>query len=991
MRAVSLIVLFLVLGLPALCQPHHYSLRNYKAVDGLPQSQVRALIEDKNGYVWVGTEGGGLARFDGSSFRVYTTLDGLQSNIVWHLMLDRHDNLWIVHPRGITKFNGTTFQKFQQPGSPETTSRLRRTFLSGDSILFLSAPGYYGKIFNDSVHFWSKPLKQSTVHPGKPALISFVREGPSGELIFCIDRKELYVRTASDAFTVPFPETYEEISSVFNYKNAFWLSTDKGMRKLEISKREIVPGSLPVEHTVLHYDEVRDAFWTFKDTKLFQEKLKGGKWIVETVMPDIQITSVLTDSEGNTWLGTNGGGLFKYFVQDFDRCASDRITHVMAIHKDSKGDIWMGTTTKGLFRTSPGAMKAYSHEGEMRGNSIYDIAESPEGELFLGGSSGLARYNRKADSFEWEPSGRPREDGVFNIQFSSKGEMWLSRASYGIEYREKGKTKRKFDTKSGLRTSMISAMHYSERYKKLYFGDEFGLGCIQDTTVSLLDIGFENTSVLTIYPFRDSLLVLSTAGSGVIVYNPKTGSSRAITRQDGLASDFIYFSAADDDGLLWVGSEKGITKARLSDDLKVLEHLHYDYENGLVGVETNQNAFCFFDDTRLFGLIDGLYVYNDPPVKGESIFPLHLTAVELFYGEISVDEYAKGKEGFFNIPTGLSLPPDKNHITFKFNRVDKRNRKSMKFRYLLQGFDKTWSQPSSSSEVTYSNLPPGVYSLLVLSSDSKGGWTGRPLRYDFEIRTPFYARSEFIISAIVLTAAAIALILFLRVRQRVRHVMMLQKIRLKEQETVRRDIARDFHDEMGNQLSRIINYVSLLKLNGRNGSTRNEDLYTKVEESAKYLYTGTRDFIWSIDPGNDELSKLFLHIRDFGEKLFEEKQIKFRAINLVKDKIKLPYGFSREANLIFKEAMTNAFKYSQACNVTFSLKPEGDSFLMCLEDDGIGFAREACSRKEGGLKNLLERSERINVQLKVDSEPEKGTRVSIQFSAAKKVQYGLTI
>ena len=180
---------------------------------------------------------------------------------------------------------------------------------------------------------------------------------------------------------------------------------------------------------------------------------------------------------------------------------------------------------------------------------------------------------------------------------------------------------------------------------------------------------------------------------------------------------------------------------------------------------------------------------------------------------------------------------------------------------------------------------------------------------------------------IILVGGIVTLILFLRVRQRVNRIVMLERIRQKEQENLRKEIARDFHDEMGNQLTRIINYVSLLKLsangngNGHgNGNGNGHDLYTKVEDSAKYLYTGTRDFIWSIDPVNDELSKLFIHIRDFGEKLFEEKNINFRAFNGVKEKIKLPYGFSREANLIFKEAMTNAFKSSQAHNVTLNLE-----------------------------------------------------------------------
>ena len=95
----------------------------------------------------------------------------------------------------------------------------------------------------------------------------------------------------------------------------------------------------------------------------------------------------------------------------------------------------------------------------------------------------------------------------------------------------------------------------------------------------------------------------------------------------------------------------------------------------------------------------------------------------------------------------------------------------------------------------------------------------------------------------------------------------------------------------------------------------------------------------------------------------EEKSINFRAFNEMKDKVKLPYGFSREANLIFKEAMTNAFKYSEAKNINFSLKRVDDNnYEIILEDDGIGFC-SGSMEKIGGLKNIRERADRINAVL----------------------------
>ena len=215
-------------------------------------------------------------------------------------------------------------------------------------------------------------------------------------------------------------------------------------------------------------------------------------------------------------------------------------------------------------------------------------------------------------------------------------------------------------------------------------------------------------------------------------------------------------------------------------------------------------------------------------------------------------------------------------------------------------------------------------------------------------------------------------------------VIEVERIRQQEQESLRKEIARDFHDEMGNQLTRIINYVSLMRLHG-NG--HGPELYHKVEESAKYLYNGTRDFIWAIDPVNDDLAKLFLHVRDFGEKLFEEKSIQFRAYNDVRERVKLPYGFSREANLIFKEAMTNAFKHSNAGNVSFYLRPFETGYEMGLEDDGKGMDL-ANIKSSNGIKNIRVRAEKINSSLIFDKPTgDKGTRVQLRFSTTKKKTY----
>lgn len=984
MRA-FLIAGFIFFSIPAAISQGLYSLRNYKAIDGLPQSQVNIMLEDKNGYLWIGTQGGGLARFDGREFVVYTTMDGLLSNIISFLKLDDDQNLWIVHPRGITKFDGIHFKKFKQPGTALNAKRMRKIFAYKDTLFFTSGRGELGKMYNDSVYYWSQTLS------GKH--VSYCHVDRDKNVMMYLSDSTFLVRSQFGEYSLSHKTKFNRLQAMFNFNDQIWLRTDSGHFRVDLKNRRFLQEEFPVKNHVLYHDTINDVLWTRHGSHLLKEKINGTVVKIDTAVRDIAIavTQVLVDSEGNTWFATDDGtGLYKYFIQDFDRCGSENLKGIWAVFKDSRGASWIGSNSRGLWKIKAGKVSSYNDKKEPYRNDVFCVSESPEGVIWVGTNYGLGKYDESTDSFKWFT----RDDGlsnasVWNMQFDDSGGLWLGTFGGGVNYFD-GHGFTHFTVREGLGSNIVRAMHFSRSYKKLFVGNEFGLSSISsDRKIQAISIsGIENTEVTSINAYQDSLLLIGSAGAGIVIYNPRNHGKKFITTHHGLASDFIYFVAADHDNYIWIGTEKGITRIRLNQALEIEKNLHYDYDNGLTGVETNQNAFYLGRDKKFFGLIDGLYQFNDVKREGRKSFDLHLTDVQLSYNEHDIREYSDSLMGFFKIPYNPNLPPEKNHITFHFNRVDKRYPKSVKFKYFLENFDKTWSRPSSSNQVTYSNLPPGRYTFRVMSTNNEGSWSAARV-YAFTIKTPFYQTASFIVGMFILFAGIVTLVLYIRVKQRVNHVVMLERIRSREQETLRKEIARDFHDEMGNQLTRIINYVSLLKLNG-NGNGSGHDLYTKVEDSAKYLYNGTRDFIWSIDPGNDELSKLFLHIRDFGEKLFEEKNIKFRAFNEVKEHTKLPYGFSREANLIFKEAMTNAFKYSSAKNVTLSLYRNEDDFEMRLEDDGVGFYTGEIE-KSNGLKNIRERASRIHAILRIQSLKNQGTKIVLNFKLNKTLKYGLTV
>ncbi len=124
------------------------------------------------------------------------------------------------------------------------------------------------------------------------------------------------------------------------------------------------------------------------------------------------------------------------------------------------------------------------------------------------------------------------------------------------------------------------------------------------------------------------------------------------------------------------------------------------------------------------------------------------------------------------------------------------------------------------------------------------------------------------------------------------HALAIEELKAKEIIRLRKEIGRDFHDELGNQLARIVNYISLIKMN----RGENMEMLTMVEESAKNLIGGTRDFIWALDHENDYLFNLFVNLKDFGDRLFSEKNIEFRAFHSIRQDTKLPMGYTRQIN-----------------------------------------------------------------------------------------------
>jgi len=288
----------------------------------------------------------------------------------------------------------------------------------------------------------------------------------------------------------------------------------------------------------------------------------------------------------------------------------------------------------------------------------------------------------------------------------------------------------------------------------------------------------------------------------------------------------------------------------------------------------------------------------------------------------------------------------------------------------------TGCSPTIGTVITYPVIEPGENTFMVRALTNEGKWS-QSLNLLISIKPRFHQTVPFRIAIGALVILVVVVIIYWVMRAKAARLLRMEFERQESNARIRKEIARDFHDETGNQLSLIITYSSLLR--SRKDRPVSDITLQQIEESAQKLYYGTKDFIWSIDPVNDEVSNLFIHIRDLGEKLFETTSTTFRAINSVTESIQLPIGTSRQISLIFREAMNNAFKYASAKNVTFTVSVSETEVQCGIEDDGVGFDFNDL-KKTSGLDNMRFRAARMKAQMDMDSFPGKGTTIILRYA-----------
>lgn len=961
-------------------QRSHFHNLNIDA--GLVQSQATSMAQDAYGNLWVGTYGG-VSRFDGQTFTNYTIRNGLLTNVVRAIGVDSRNHVWIGTPEGLSVYDGKTVKHYQLPEIIERGLTVTQQIQVVGDTVWWRKQGDVFYIANGKKHYLHTPAG-----PGGISAIMAVK----GQLYVAAPGVLMRLRQAATWDTVAMVAAVAEDGSLPRFNHVFcshngtlWLTGATGLYKVENGLLEQVisnDGSYLAGITSIAEDK-DEALWLGTNNGVV--KWHAGGWQhynKKNGLTDNEILNLVCDNEGNIWMATDGQGLYRYSGTQFsglDEVSGLASAQVMAIARSRTDSLFVGTYDAGLYVLAQGKVSPLSFPSNPV-PAITSLCYTQEGILWIGTRGrGLWSYDNGIFRQYAAPERDFPSNSVHSLYIDTFSRLWVGFAN-GIMVLEDNMFK-PVATNTRPVYSFVSIGYDSTLISTEGSLMMFHAGELKEfRTNSIID-----SYAIQCFLMRDGKLWMGSNDNGLMGYDMRTGAVVVINKSNGLQSDFIYNITTDVAGNIWVGTGFGIHKIVLKEgeEPKVT---FYGKEQGITGMESNINAVMRMSDGSIwFGTNNGAVRY-DPNTSVVNPTPsrIVLQAVRVA-GEPQLDkQWYDATDTWYGVPQNLRLPYKKNSLSFTFQAITMAGAKQIMYRYRMDGLDAPWSDWSAANTITYSALPPGKY---VLHVQCKGNMGVAPteLIYEFEIITPFFKTTWFRFAIFVFCILIGVVFQYSITKRKQRREALLAKLRAEELGKIRARTAEDFHDEIGNKLTRINVLTNVLR-NKIELTPETTRILGQIEDNTAQLYGGTKDILWSLKPSNDVLSEILYRIRDFGMELFQDTEINF-VFTGVDDKwraYRLDMNMSRNLIMIFKEALNNTLKYAKAKNVTLEVVLKNKDVLhMVLKDDGVGFDMQK-AHKGNGMANMQTRAGRLNGKLYIDSRAGKGTIITLSFKIPPK-------
>ena len=806
MNRIKLFLLFMTSCVAYSQSNKQVAFRELTVEQGLSQNSVVSIAQDSIGYMWFATQDG-LNKYDGRNFTHYNKQfeDVTRSTYsrLGKIYVSKTGAIWIVSNSGkLEKYNPIEDNFETIPLNFEVS-----TLIQNESLEY-----FVGTYQNGLYKFNDQTLDTIQVFTGDDTKRPVYDLLESTDDAFLATTNNGYFEIKNDTYifreVVPEVNFSALVKSIDNkiflgsYGKGLYIQNEanESFNQFEGFKKSFLPKELIIQDLLV---DSRNQLWIATYGK--------GVYLVNFEKQTIQnftedknnpyalhyndMLSLYEDNTGTVWLGSDGTGLSYYdeYLVKFNVLTNDQVPLnvnvdvIRAIAKDTRNNIWVGTSGKGLTRLNIDNQDFFTYteqNSDLLGDRIMSLLYDRD-KLWIGHQSdGLQKMNYRGEITSYKQTSSYT---IWKIYKDQNGILWLCTRDHGlIRFDErKGILSEYTAENSNLTTNNIRTIEQGHN-EDLWIGTETdGLFKINTNSQVIEKMNVIKTKIKSLY-FDGNILWVGTNGEGLLSFNPKDQTVRNFTKTDnGLPNNVIYGILPDDEGFLWLSSNKGISKIKVeSDSISAVEN--YSNYDGLQAYEFNTGAYYKDEEGILyFGGLEGINWFNPNllsfnPVKPKTV----ISGFEVFNKERKLS-------------AGLNLRHDENTVTFTFSSLHFSQPERNQYKYKLVNNDENWNSSGNSNVAHYTNLPPNDYEFQVISSNYDGVWNNTPATYTFTILKPWYATNfAKVIYALLGLLFIFSLYYYLKWRWEIK-----TQLRLEHEETERLKKIDDFKTKLYTNIS----------------------------------------------------------------------------------------------------------------------------------------------------------------------------------------------
>lgn len=713
-------------------RPLAYNLRCYGPAQGLGQSQAQALLQDRRGYLWIGTAGGGLDRFEGQRFENYSTRNGLPSNLVNAIAEDGDGAIWAATDEGVARLRNGTWRTFgEADGLP--SARAHAIFASVEHGVWAGTAKGAARLQGDRFVPWPTP-------PGKPAAwIQAIAGEPDGGLLFAGEFG--LMRLAEGTWTQLVEEPTVDvvatsakiwalgISSLWRLdRNASAPAKPVAVRRAD---RSLLSPNQPALRRL--FADSDGAVWVIGETgavRMTQPELRLGP---REGVPTYTVYALMRDREGSLWLGTDGAGVCQVANLAFTHVGKDQglpSESVFQIERVGE-EIWIATD---------GGMAAVGSESD----AVRPVRPAVPAVRFLREPASDAFWFATPQRLVYERAGERKgyaaKEGLNSMPFAmtrdANGRLLVGTMGEGV-WRLEGN---RFERMPGGPLAVQGFQR--DRGGRLWCFGYNGVWLVGEESLTQpagLAKGLSGVKVVFAEMDAEGTIWFATNGRGVMRMNPlhPEVAVAALTSAEGLTDDTTYLVHFDRRGDLWVGTRRGLDRLD-GESLRrgVVRVRRYGGEEGVYGVEMNTAVFEDRNGDLWFGTVSGAVRYRPQEDRPTAPPPQPQLRALTAAGEAHPRPLDQKP---------ITFPHSQRGVAFAYEAPSFRGGE-LTYQFRFRPKD-PWSPPDRSAVANLPTMPvAGRYALEARACrEGECGASSTPV--SFTVRSPWWARPWFLLLA----------------------------------------------------------------------------------------------------------------------------------------------------------------------------------------------------------------------------------------------------